>query len=475
MKWIFAIFLCSFFSLTALATITVTVNANTVSRILESGTTTYLFAGSAGSCSSPNADLVCDSCAQITSLCTVDRVACNNRSIHDSLKLYLTYQVDVVPANATVLVKIGTTQIQIVSSNSSPLPLTAKTDLFVKIPWSDISALSTSAVTLCSSSASSSCGAGSFSGVLKVGISTNGTDFVAGSEKDFNVEYRGVDASSGAYTSNSLTDFHTDCDNPANAGGKNNEGFCAFSVFPGDTKVYIKDLAIPRDSAGLATTPLLAKEIKWAGARIYYASGLTNFCGLAPASAAFQDLAVSDRTSGTVGSLSSNKVTGLTNGTKYFFMMASVDDAYNVQFFSNPAALASGGYLDEAVHAATPSEVVGLLDGKKCFIATAAFGSEIDPHVETLRKFRNQFLLTSGAGRSFVRFYYMISPELAKAIEHRPWLRAAVRTVLWPIVGLAEVSVASGLNAMAMILFVLILFFLARSFFIWRQRRQVKI
>jgi len=54
--------------------------------------------------------------------------------------------------------------------------------------------------------------------------------------------------------------------------------------------------------------------------------------------------------------------------------------------------------------------------------------------VVTLRRFRDDHLMKSEAGRAFVQLYYRYSPPVAEFIRERDWLRAVVRGALWPIV-----------------------------------------
>ena len=101
-----------------------------------------------------------------------------------------------------------------------------------------------------------------------------------------------------------------------------------------------------------------------------------------------------------------------------------------------------------------------------CFIATAAYGSYLDPHVKVLRDFRDDWLLTNRPGTAFVNFYYSVSPPVAQVIEGSPTLRFGTRVLLTPIVYGVEYP-AAGFT----LLFVIIAVPVARRV---RRRAQQK-
>ena len=94
---------------------------------------------------------------------------------------------------------------------------------------------------------------------------------------------------------------------------------------------------------------------------------------------------------------------------------------------------------NEAGDSACSSEAYATTErehGGSCFIATAAFGSPLEPHVKVLRQFRDRFLADNLIGKSFLSLYYKYSPPIAKFIAKHETLRLVVRWGLIPIFGL---------------------------------------
>lgn len=107
--------------------------------------------------------------------------------------------------------------------------------------------------------------------------------------------------------------------------------------------------------------------------------------------------------------------------------------------------------------------------GGGCFIATAAFGTALEPQVEILKVFRDRYLLTNKPGQLFVSAYYEYSPPIADFIGRHDSLRALVRIALYPLVGLSYFLTSTG--AGVKILFCGIVAFLAvSSVIVYRSR-----
>jgi subtilisin family serine protease len=87
---------------------------------------------------------------------------------------------------------------------------------------------------------------------------------------------------------------------------------------------------------------------------------------------------------------------------------------------------------------------------KRCFIATAAWGSPLTNELDSLRRFRDQVLLQSAWGQEFIAAYYRLSPPLAQEISQHEWLKALVRLALQPLIWLSNsVSPAAAMETRA--------------------------
>ena len=76
-------------------------------------------------------------------------------------------------------------------------------------------------------------------------------------------------------------------------------------------------------------------------------------------------------------------------------------------------------------------------NGGGCLIATVAFGSEMAPQVQQLRELRDNIVLQTESGTSFMagfnQFYYSFSPAIADYERENPAFKEAVKITLTPL------------------------------------------
>jgi len=79
----------------------------------------------------------------------------------------------------------------------------------------------------------------------------------------------------------------------------------------------------------------------------------------------------------------------------------------------------------------------GSQSGGGCLIATAAFGSEMAPQVQFLREIRDNIVLQTESGTSFMtafnQFYYSFSPTIADYERENPVFKEAVKLAITPL------------------------------------------
>jgi len=84
-----------------------------------------------------------------------------------------------------------------------------------------------------------------------------------------------------------------------------------------------------------------------------------------------------------------------------------------------------------------PQQQTQQSKGGGCLIATAAFGSEMAPQVQFLREIRDNTVLQTESGTSFMtgfnQFYYSFSPTIADYERENPTFKEAVKITLTPL------------------------------------------
>jgi len=250
---------------------------------------------------------------------------------------------------------------------------------------------------------------------------------------------RGIDVTAGStYTA-------TATPGTCGAAAGNDQGACFFQLFPGDKKAYLEDLGLT------GTFPAIqGSSVRYSGLVFFYAPTNTEPDIQANDVTTFNALTTAAR-AGTInltadGTPDGSIIEDLDNDVRYCFKMGSVDQAGNIERISSTdcTTIDQNGPDDCDRVCMAPSEVLGLLSDKQCFIATAAYGSPLDPHVNRIREFRDRFLIPNWFGRRLVKAYYKISPPLANWIKKHDSARVVIRGLLWPVLGWVHLSLMWG-------------------------------
>lgn len=405
---------------------------------LSTPTAPIIYAGFAGSCAGDGIN-TCDSCTgAVKSGMTI--WPCNKKNAYPSLVLNIRVQTTTVGANTTnATIKIGGKEY------TPTIPLAfADGILTVQLTWSEI----------CNSpevNKGAQCEGGSFPADLDIGFSVTANGTTATDSLSFKLRTR-VAATDGSDW------FYPDCANTSTP----NTGACHFTVFPGDGKIYADNFSVADGyptaaAAGIEYTDVVFFYEMEATSGESDSSIISRITNKSPTFSLGVNKAASPP-------LADNRINGLTNGVRYCMAMANQDASGIISFFTPiPVAGLPGGVtpVSPTDLCTTPTPVVGLLDDKHCFIATAAFGTDMAPEVQSFRAFRNKFLLPHPWGKSFVKFYYKHSPFYANLIAESEVTKFIVRSALWPLLLFARLSVSLGFWASFLLMTFAVLFLCA--------------
>lgn len=373
-------------------------------------------AGSTASCTQDGINL-CSNCSAAQMSCATNPLcSCNTSRIYDSL----TVQVNVSGTSST-----GTPSSNVLAYNPANNNTTAMMPLInvgpgsFRVRWLDICKNLPTAVASCESVN----GSGNVL-TLNVFFDSNGNNIPDSGEQVSAVQFMVLSPGSGSY------DVY---------GTASTEGIGGFTPYPGDSKIFIEN---PQSANNFPNFTYGGTALS---VRVYVSNQGVDKA--APDTAiSTQDLAVTQGGS----TLANNVVDSLSNGTLYFFRIAEVDQAGNVvQFYPGndalPASCLSTSPSSDCPYSATPDQVLGILDKTGCFIATAAYGSSMEPKIGVLRAFRHVYLLPNKWGLKAVALYYKYGPYAARFIADKPILRSVVRGLLWPAYGFSYLALKFGI------------------------------
>jgi len=129
---------------------------------------------------------------------------------------------------------------------------------------------------------------------------------------------------------------------------------------------------------------------------------------------------------------------GITGGMGPGAFEATISGAHSINFDNSFSIFSS-----KMVTISYEIEEPYVPEGGGCLIATATYGSELAPQVQILREIRDNSLLQTQSGQSFMKsfnsFYYSFSPTIADYERQNPVFKEAVKLTITPL--LASLSI----------------------------------
>jgi hypothetical protein len=123
--------------------------------------------------------------------------------------------------------------------------------------------------------------------------------------------------------------------------------------------------------------------------------------------------------------------------------------------------------------------------GGGCLIATAAFGSELAPQVQFLREIRDNTVLQTESGISFMagfnQFYYSFSPAIADYERENTAFKEAVKITLTPLLASLTLLQYTDIDSesemlgygISIILLNIVMYFVAPAVLIMKIRKRI--
>ena len=160
--------------------------------------------------------------------------------------------------------------------------------------------------------------------------------------------------------------------------------------------------------------------------------------------------------------------------------------AYHFARAANPFGGATVDFTFNAIDIAKPhvlSVPTGTSKGGGCLIATATFDTELSPQVQMLREIRDNALLETQAGKSFMegfnKIYYSFSPTISDWERQNPIFKEAVKVIITPL--LVSLSILNYVDldseksvlgyGIGIILLNVGMYFVAPTIILWRLKK----